>query len=85
MTKEKETNEDLKFEKALERLEKIVEELETGNISLEDALKKYEEGVKLSRACSEKLTQAEKKIEVLTKTLNGSLKREPFELEDKEG
>ncbi|MBI2166772.1 MAG: exodeoxyribonuclease VII small subunit [Candidatus Omnitrophica bacterium] len=76
--------EELKFEKALERLEKIVEELESGNIPLEEALKKYEEGVRLSRACSEKLTQAEKKIEVLTKTLGGALKREPFELDEKE-
>jgi len=76
--------EELKFEKALERLEKIVEELEAGNIPLEEALKKYEEGVRLSRACSEKLSQAEKKIQVLTKTLDGSLKREDFEFEDKE-
>lgn len=75
--------EEPKFEKALERLEKIVEELETGNIPLEEALKKYEEGVKLTRVCTEKLAQAEKKIEILTKTLNGSLKREPFEFEDK--
>ncbi len=80
----KDTSDDVKFEKALERLEKIVEELERGNISLEDALKKYEEGVKLSRICSEKLTAAEKKIQVLTKTLDGSFKREDFELDEKE-
>ena len=80
----KEASEELKFEKALERLEKIVEELETGNMPLDEALKKYEEGVRLSRACSEKLTQAEKKIQILAKTLDGSLKREPFELEEKE-
>lgn len=80
----KETAEEIKFEKALERLEKIVEELEAGDIPLEDALKKYEEGVRLSRTCSEKLAQAEKKIQILTKTLDGSLKREAFELEDKE-
>ena len=80
----KESTEEVKFEKALERLEKIVEELESGNIPLEEALKKYEEGVKLSRLCNEKLTQAEKKIQVLTKTLDGSLKREDFEAEEKE-
>ena len=74
--------EEIKFEKALERLEKIVEDLEAGNIALEDALKKYEEGVKLSRACQEKLTQAEKKIEILTRALDGSLKKEPFEYEE---
>jgi exodeoxyribonuclease VII small subunit len=74
-------SEELKFEKALERLEKIVEELEAGNIPLEDALKKYEEGVRLSRACNEKLTQAEKKIQILTKSLDGTAKRENFEFE----
>lgn len=76
-------SEELKFEKALERLEEIVSELEEGNIPLEDAVKKYEEGVKLSRICSEKLGQAEKKIQILTKTLDGSLKREGFEVEEK--
>ena len=80
----KEATEELKFEKALERLEKIVEELEAGEIPLEDALKKYEEGVKLSRVLSEKLGQAEKKIQILTKSLEGSSKREDFEFEDKE-
>lgn len=75
-------SEELKFEKALERLEKIVEELEAGNIPLEDALKKYEEGVRLSRTCSEKLTQAEKKIQILTQSLDGSLKREDFEFDE---
>ena len=73
--------EEIKFEKALEQLEKIVEDLESGNIPLEEALKKYEEGVRLSRACQQKLHQAEKKIEILTKTLDGSLKKEPFDLE----
>ena len=63
---------ELKFDKAMERLEKIVEDLESGNMPLEDALKKYEEGVKLSRLCTQKLTEAETKIETLTKTLNTS-------------
>lgn len=80
----KEATEEIKFEKALERLEKLVEELESGNIPLEDALKKYEEGVKLSRVLNERLTAAEKKIQVLTKTLDGSFKREDFEFDDKE-
>ncbi len=77
--------EEIKFEKALERLEKIVEDLEAGNIPLEDALKKYEEGVKLSALCQKRLSQAEKKIEVLTRTLDGSFKKEPFEPEEDEG
>jgi exodeoxyribonuclease VII small subunit len=75
-------SEEIKFEKAMEKLEKIVEDLENGNISLEDALKKYEEGVKLSRICQQRLTQAEKKIEILSKALDGSLKKEPFDADD---
>ena len=74
--------EELKFEKALERLEKIVEDLESGNIPLEDALKKYEEGVKLCRVCTQKLSQAETKIETLTKSLNGEPERSPEDLEN---
>lgn len=72
---------ELKFEKALERLEKIVEDLESGNMPLEDALKKYEEGVKLSRLCTQKLSQAESKIEILTRTLNGALESAPLDQE----
>jgi len=70
------------FEKALERLEQIVQDLEAGNVTLEDALKKYEEGVKLARMCQEKLVQAEKKIEVLTLAEDGTLKKENFSGED---
>ena len=78
-------SEEIKFEKALERLEKIVEDLESGNISLEEALKKYEEGVKLSRSCQKKLDEAEKKIEVLTRSLDGSFKKEKFDLDENAG
>ena len=70
---------ELSFEKALEKLEKIVSDLEAGNISLEDALSRYEEGIKLSRLCQEKLSQAEKKIEVLSKNAKGELVKKPFE------
>ena len=77
--KGKAMTEEIKFEKAIERLEKIVEDLETGNIALEDALKKYEEGVKWSRLCQEQLGKAEKKIEVLTKTLDGTFVRKTLE------
>lgn len=69
------------FEKAVENLEKIVEAMEGGGLTLDQALKKYEEGVRLVRACQSKLTEAEKKIEVLTKTLEGSFKKEPLEME----
>lgn len=67
---------EIKFEKALERLEQIVEELESGNIPLEEALKRYEEGVKLSRGLNQKLAQAETKIETLTRALNSKVEAE---------
>lgn len=61
---------EIKLEKALDQIEKIVSELESGELSMDEALKRYEEGVKLSRICSQKLSEAEKKIEVLTRRLN---------------
>ncbi len=73
--------EEIKFEKAMERLEKIVEDLEGGNISLEDALKKYEEGVKLTRVCQQHLSQAEKKIHILSRASDGSLQKAAFDIE----
>lgn len=69
---------ELKFEEALKKLESIVEGLEQGKISLEDSLKKYEEGIKLAKFCSEKLEEAEQKIEILTKDSSGKLRRKPF-------
>ena len=74
-------NEKFQFEKALEDLEKIVEAMESGGLTLDEALKKYEEGVGLVRACQSKLVETEKKIEILTKTLDGSLKKEAFDPE----
>lgn len=62
---------EIKFEEALKKLEKIVEELESGKLSLDDSLKKYEEGVKLSRLCHKTLQAAQKKIQVLTKKGEG--------------
>lgn len=70
---------ELKFEQALSKLEKIVEEMESDQLSLEDSLKRYEEGMKLSRLCSTKLKEAEKKIEILIKDSQGNLKAETFE------
>lgn len=74
-------NEKFQFEKALEDLEKIVDAMESGELTLDQALKKYEEGVGLVRACQSKLTETEKKIEILTKTLDGALKKEAFDPE----
>ena len=55
------------FEDDLKRLQKIVEELSSGKLSLQDALKKYEEGVKLAQGCSQELNEAQRKVELLTK------------------
>lgn len=77
--------EKFQFEKALEDLEKIVAAMESGELTLDQALKKYEEGVQLVRACQEKLGEAEKKIEVLTRSLDGSFKKEAFDPEHAAG
>src|ERR1700722_18601163 len=71
----------LTFESAIQRLEKIVADMEEAELPLEDVLKKYEEGTGLLRFCSQKLDEAEKKIEVLTKKADGSVALEPFEAE----
>jgi len=69
----------LKFEQALKRLEEIVEELEKGNLSLDESLKRYEEGIKLSRFCTKKLEETERKVELLTKNKNGEFEKIPYE------
>ncbi len=73
------------FEENMAQLEKIVEDLEAGNLPLEKALKRFEEGMALSRACFEKLDETEKKISLLIKQQDGSLKRTPFESESRNG
>ena len=55
------------FEDALEKLEKITNELEEGDLSLEDSLKFFDEGVKLAEYCNSKLSDAQKKVEILLK------------------
>lgn len=74
---------EIPFEEALKKLESIVESLESGDLPLEKALKSYEEGVKMADLCSKKLTEAEKRVEVLTRTTGGKLKAEPLEDGDK--
>ena len=71
----------LTFEQAIERLEKIVADMEAAELPLEDVLKKYEEGTRLVRFCNQKLEEAEKKIEVLTKKADGTVAVQPFEAE----
>ena len=59
------------FEHSLKRLEEIVESLEGGTVPLEDALNLYEEGVKISKECLDKLTQAETRLKYLMKDIDG--------------
>ena len=68
----------MKFEEALSRLEKIVDEMEKGDLSLDQALKKYEEGLKLTKLCTEVLEDAKKKIEVVAKGASGEIELKPF-------
>ncbi|MFA6384481.1 MAG: exodeoxyribonuclease VII small subunit [Candidatus Omnitrophota bacterium] len=72
---------EIKFEEALKKLEKIVEELEQGDLSLDEALKKYQDGIELSRLCSARLENAKKKIDVLAKNKKGDFELKPLEEE----
>jgi exodeoxyribonuclease VII small subunit len=71
-----------KFEAALARLEEIVQELEKGDLPLEQSLKFFEEGIKLSRICNKRLEDAERRVEILLKDKDGAMKAEPFEEEE---
>jgi len=71
-----------KFEQALEELEKVVERLESGELSLEESLAAFEEGVKLVNLCNQKLTEVEKKIELLVKDKEGKLQLKALETVD---
>ena len=75
---------DRSFEEAISQLENVVMELEEGELSLEDALKKFEEGIELSRFCTQKLTQAEEKVERLLKTAQGEFKTKPLDAGEEE-
>lgn len=67
------------FEQAIQRLEKIVADMESAELPLEDVLKKYEEGTRLVRFCGQKLDEAEKKIELLQKKADGTVTLQPFD------
>jgi exodeoxyribonuclease VII small subunit len=66
------------FEESLKKLETIVEQLEKGDLALEESLKLFEEGVGLSGACKQELDAAEGKVQMLVKQRDGALKPEPF-------
>ena len=67
------------FESALKSLEEIVAQLEAGDLTLDRALELFEEGIRISHFCSSKLEEAERKVEVLIRTADGTLKEAPFQ------
>ena len=70
------------FEQSMKKLEQIVQELESGDLPLEEAMQKFEEGIKLSRLCSEKLDETEKKITLLLQDQKGNVSEKLFISED---
>jgi exodeoxyribonuclease VII small subunit len=79
MADTKKERKEIKFEEALKRLEDIVTQLEKSDISLEQSIALFEEGIHLSKFCSQKLNEAEQRIMKLTKTETGELKESPFD------
>lgn len=75
---------ELKFEEALERLEEIVEKLESGGLTLDESLEKFSEGVKLVKFCNKELNKAEKKIELVLREDDGFGDIVPFSEGDEE-
>lgn len=75
---------DLDFESALEKLQKIVEELEKGGLSLDQTLAEFNQGMQLLKFCNQKLDKAEKKIELMLKENNEFTKEVPFDSEIEE-
>jgi exodeoxyribonuclease VII small subunit len=70
------------FEQALQLLEKIVQELESGDLPLEKAMSKFEEGIQLTRFCSQKLDETEQKINLLLQDQQGNVSSKPFTADD---
>jgi exodeoxyribonuclease VII small subunit len=78
-SKSKPREAELNFEGAMDRLEKIVEQMESGKLPLEDLIVRYEEGMKLVKTCQERLAKAEQKIEIITRNGAGKAVVQEFE------
>src|SRR6266550_3218322 len=78
-SKAKAPSTELNFEKAMDRLEAIVEQMETGKLPLEDLIVRYEEGMNLVKVCQERLTSAEQKIEIIARNTAGKPVVKDFE------
>ncbi|MDE0146238.1 MAG: exodeoxyribonuclease VII small subunit [Nitrospira sp.] len=74
----------LKFEDALARLETIVTELEKGDLPLNDSLKMFEEGIKLSKTCLKMLDDAERKVEIMVQDKDGKKRVEAYSIEEEQ-
>ena len=72
------------FEHAMKKLEQIVQDLESGDMPLEKAIKTFEDGIQLSKFCSEKLDETEKRITILMQSPDGELSEVPFSGEDED-
>ena len=76
------TKKSVNLEKSIADLETLVDELESGDLPLEKAMKKFEAGIKLTRQCQAALKEAEQKVEILVQSAGGVEALEPFDLED---
>ena len=74
--------ENLSYEEAMERLEKIVDELENGKLSLDESVKQFEEGIQLSKYCNDIIEKAEQQISILIQKENGDIVEEKFDTND---
>jgi exodeoxyribonuclease VII small subunit len=72
------------FEDSFKKLEKIIAKMEGGDLPLEETLKLYEEGMRLYTQCSQKLTEVQKKVELLSQTPEGRLTGRPFSVDEEE-
>ena len=76
------TKKNINLEKSLADLETLVEELETGDLPLDKAMQKFEEGIKLTRGCQTALKEAEQKVEILLKSTGGEESLQEFDADD---
>ncbi|MGN0149624.1 MAG: exodeoxyribonuclease VII small subunit [Clostridia bacterium] len=70
-----------KFEESINKLEEIVRQLEDGNVSLDESLSLFEQGIKLSKSCQKMLDNAEKKVSVLISSPDGETEKQDFEID----
>ncbi len=70
------------FENSMAELEEVVAKLESGDITLDESLQLFEQGIKLANSCQKKLDEAEKRVKILTATENGNMEEKEFEVEE---